>query len=337
MQTVAIVATESTVFSVLSGAMDILSSAGSLWGQLHNENSGAPLFKPFIVSNRRSRHITANGMQFKADYSFGDCPVPQIVFIPPIWMTPSDRSYLNNEPTQNWLRHCAEEGALITSACTGSLLLAGSGLLDGKTATTHWAFMATMRENHPDIEIKESHPLVESSKKPPIITAGGHASWQKLILHLIRLYADEPVAIRAARLFLLDTKAEPQSVYASALQTRTHNDAVIQRAEQWLVKHHSKPNPVEASCEQSGLPTRTFSRRFKQQTGLAPIKYVQGLRIEFSKELLLETSKLVEDIAVQVGYEDVSFFRRLFKKATGITPANYRRKFRMVEPVSGKG
>jgi len=179
-----------------------------------------------------------------------------------------------------WLRACHAGGAVIGTACSGALLLAHAGLLDGHDATTHWAFTEDFRRSYPAVKVCPGRALVASGSEQRLVMAGGGTTWLDLAIYLI---------------------ARMVSVEAAA--------------------------PVNAMIELSGLPERSFKRRFQQATGLAPLQYVHTLRIEEAKQMLESGDEPVEHIAIEVGYEDAGFFSRLFQRSVGVTPAQYRRRF----------
>ena len=335
MKKVAILSLSNTVSSVMVGSIDILSTAGRLWPDLVGAGQAAELFQTMLVAPERSTKAVNSNMRIIADHTFDNCPVPDIVFVPPIWLAPGDDKYLAQTAVFEWLREMAARRVLLTSACTGSLLLAAANLLDGVAATTHWAFAKTMRDNHPRVNLLEQHTLIEARTTTKVITAGGHAAWQNLVLHLIRIFGGEETAMQSARLFLLQGSADSQQSYACGVAKRFHDDALIRKAEGLFEKDFAAPDVVARARVELGLTERTFSRRFKRYTGYSPLAYVQGLRLEASKKQLAISTENIETIATAVGYEDVASFRRLFKKHTGLTPGAFRRKFAIPVPRAG--
>ena len=150
-----------------------------------------------------------------------------------------------------------------------------------------------------------------------------------MILYLIARYAGATAAQRVARFFALQWHQDGLTPYIVFQGKRDHHDSVILSAQQWLDKHFSTSHPVEEMIKHSQLAERTFKRRFTNATGLAPIAYVQRLRIEDAKRRLERTDAIIDEISWQVGYEDPAFFRRLFKRMTGLAPGAYRKRFRI--------
>ena len=221
--------------------------------------------------------------------------------------------------------------------CTGSVLLAEAGLLDGREATTHWSAAGLFSAWYPSVRLRPERILAPAGPEHRIITSGGAASWEDLALYLIARFCGEAEAVRTAKIFLFGDRSEGQLPYAAMARPRRHEDAVIARCQAWIAGHYAADNPVTRMVAQSGLPERSFKRRFKAATGYAPVDYVQTLRIEEAKQLLETTADPTDAVAHQVGYEDPAFFRRLFKRRTGVTPARYRQRFQSIAMVHEGG
>jgi transcriptional regulator GlxA family with amidase domain len=225
-----------------------------------------------------------------------------------------------------WLRERHAAGATVCSICTGAVVLAEAGLLDGEIATTHWSAVPLVARHYPRVRLEPGR-ILAPARGERVITSGGASSWEDLALFLIARVAGGPEAVRIAKIFLFGDRSEGQLLYAGARRPRRHDDAAVAGAQAWIGAHYATANPVAQMVARSGLPERSFKRRFRAATGYAPTEYVQTLRIEEAKQML-ETGDLATDaVAFEVGYEDPAFFRRLFKRATGVTPARYRQRF----------
>ena len=233
-----------------------------------------------------------------------------------------------------WLRRQFETGAMICSVCTGSLLLAASGLLDDREATTHWAAADMMRDAFPQVRLYPDRMLCASGPERRIVTSGGPGSWEDLALHLIARFCGPGEAVRIAKLFVLGDRSQGQLPFSLVGRPRRHSDAVVGAAQAWVADNYAKKTPVAEMVARSGLPERSFKRRFRAATGYAPMDYVQAVRIEEAKQMLETTGLGADAIAFEVGYDDPSYFRRLFRRKTGVTPGAYRRQFaRAVGPA----
>jgi transcriptional regulator GlxA family with amidase domain len=216
---------------------------------------------------------------------------------------------------------------VVASACSGAVLLGEAGLLQNCDATIHWGYVATLANNYPGIRVRPDQSLVLSGEAHRIIMAGGGSSWQDLALYLIARFVGLKEAIEVARVYMLQWHDLGQQPFASLMSLRQTRDAVINRCQEWVALHYKTHAPVAAMIKLSGLAERTFIRRFSEATGMTPLNYVHALRLEEAKQML-ETSDLpVEAIANEAGYEDASFFGRLFRRNVGLTPAQYRLRF----------
>jgi transcriptional regulator GlxA family with amidase domain len=257
----------------------------------------------------------------------GDIPRPDIICVPEVLSHPQEDIRGRYPVETSWLRECHEQGSIVASVCSGAFLLAEAGLLDDQQVTTHWAFCDAMRERYPRIRLCAQNSLLVSGDDNRLVLAGGGASCQDLALYLIARFAGIECAIQTARVHLVDWHNVGQQPFAHVAQSRQTEDALIARCQVWIAENYHEAAPVASVVAYSQLRERTFTRRFQQATGQTPIEYVQNLRIEEARHLL-ETGELsVEAIANTVGYEDASFFARLFKRHVGLTPAQYRRRF----------
>ena len=227
----------------------------------------------------------------------------------------------------DWIRERYYAGTLVCSSCTGALLLAETGLLDGREATQHWAFEPTFRRHFPKVKLNAAKVLVTTGDDDRIVMSGASAAWHDLVLYLIARLAGPAAARTIAKYFLLQWHSEGQAPYIEFHENTRHGDRVIVDAQNWLRHNSHRPGPVDAVVQRSGLTERSFNRRFRKATGLTPITYVQNLRVAAARHHLETNSTPVDEISVIVGYEDPSFFRRVFKRITGMTPRDYRRKF----------
>jgi transcriptional regulator GlxA family with amidase domain len=168
------------------------------------------------------------------------------------------------------------------------------------------------------------------------VTAGGTSSWHDLAIHIISRHCSPGEALRIAKVYLLKWHAEGQLPYASLKRIQLHADAAVRRAEKWLEEHFLDEDVVMTAVAASGIPERSLKRRFKAATGSTLVVYAQNLRIEEAKRLLETTDKLADDVGVAVGYENLAFFRRLFRRLTGLSPAQYRRMFKPIVEGAGK-
>jgi transcriptional regulator GlxA family with amidase domain len=192
------------------------------------------------------------------------------------------------------------------------------------------------RRRYPRVKFRPDPTLAFADPAGRIVTAGGTTSWHDLALHIIARHASPGEALRIAKVYLLKLHGEGQLPYRSLLRGHPHSDAAVRRCQASLEARFREADALPVAVAASGLPERTLKRRFRNATGTTPIDYLQNLRIEEAKRLLEATNVPVENIGFEVGYEDASFVRRLFKRKTGLTAGAYRRMFQAVPGSPGR-
>lgn len=223
-----------------------------------------------------------------------------------------------------WIQKQYQSGSVISSVCIGAFILARTGLLMNRNATTHWALKNEFRELFPEVTLLIDHLIIDDND---IITAGGLMAWGDLCLHLIAKYGDIPTMLEVARFFLIDPKGREQQYYKSFIPYRAHGDTSILEVQQWLQRNYRESITSIAMAKKAKLTQRTFIRRFQKATTYKPIQYVQLLRIQEARKLLELTTLPFNQITWQVGYNDVSAFHKLFSEHVGLTPGEYKKRF----------
>lgn len=321
---IAILALPQSTPAALYGLYEVFSSVGRTWEELTGEPAeGRPL---------SARVVTRGGAPITSALGFtitpnGDLSAADVVIVTDIAIPPEPELGTAWRDEIAWLRERHAAGAIICSVCTGTIVLAEAGLLDGLEATTHWSSVDFMRARYPSVRLAPQKILAPAGNGDQIITGGGATAWEDMALYLVARLSSSAEAVRIAKIFLLGDHSEGQLPFAGARKPKHHADGVVSAAQGWIVDNYHLSNPVARMIDQAGLTERTFTRRFRAATGYSPMDYVQTLRIEEAKHLLETTTTSVEVIAIEVGYEDPNFFRRLFKRKVGITPARYRQRF----------
>jgi len=324
---VAILAVPEVTASALYGMVDLFSSPGRDFQFITHGVAGDQRMRPYVVARDANRFRAANSVWVHPDHTLTDCPRPDIVCIPDFFVNPGESVAGQYEPEARWLKRAHEEGALLASACSGAVLLGEAGLLTNREATIHWGYVDTLTNNYPGVKVKAESSLVLSGEAHRIVMAGGGSSWQDLALYLIARFVGLREAIEVARVYILQWHDLGQQPFATLARSRQTSDAVIKQSQQWAESNFRKPAPVASMARLSGLPERSFARRFSKATGMKALDYVHALRLEEAKRLLETSDEAVEAIANDVGYEDSSFFGRLFRRKVGITPMQYRLRF----------
>jgi transcriptional regulator GlxA family with amidase domain len=331
---IALLAAPETSASVLYGLYDVLLSAGAVYSDMVTGAPGDELLDVRIVS--------ADGKPF---HCIGNIPVePQIsinqidsadaVVVCDMYTSIYDVPKGRYPREVEWLKRMHEKGALLTSVCSGSLLLAESGLLDGHQATAHWAYRDMFQRHFPKITFRNESVLCLAAEADRIVTAGGVSAWHDLTIYLIARYCGYQTAIETAKVFLISGHSDGQSPYSVMTRPMESSDGPIADCQVWIADNYATSKPAEKMAERSGLNARTFSRRFRAATGFNPIEYVQALRVEEAKQML-ETDQLSnDDVGAAIGYDDPASFRRVFKRGTGLSPAAYRKKFQRIAQIA---
>lgn len=292
--------------------------------------------RPFqieIVGERAGPLALASGVAVDVQRAVDDIGATDIVIVPSIVLRSAADGWVKGRYPKlvDWLRRVHERGALLCSACSGIFLLAETGLFDGRDATVHFGYAREFAAAHPAVPIHPDRVLVVSGLREELVSSGAAMTWHDMVLYLIARHAGATDAQEVARLFALQWHQDGMAPYIVFEGKADHGDAEIESAQRWLATHFSVANPVDEMIKRSKLAERTFKRRFTAATGLAPIAYVQRLRIEDAKRRLERTDAPVDEIGWRVGYEDGAFFRRLFRRTTGMSPGAYRKRFRIPE------
>lgn len=325
-----IVAVPESAGSALYGMLDVLSAAGNIWQALVGIQPQHRLFDVGIVSSSGKAFCCGNGIPVTPSCSAETDPEADIIIVPDIWLGPYENISGRYGDLIKWMRRRHRSGANLYSACSGSLLLAETGLLDGCDATSHWAYEDLFRQCYPKVKFRPEPNLAFADPAGRIVTAGGTTSWHDLALHIIARHACPDEAMRIAKVYLLKWHGEGQLPYAALVRRSPHADSVVKGCEEWLSKHFQEADALEKAAQRTALPERTLKRRFKAATGSTLIEHLQSVRIEHAKQLLETGNLSVDKISAEAGYEDASFFRRLFRRRTGVSPSQYRRMFQPV-------
>jgi transcriptional regulator GlxA family with amidase domain len=325
---VSLVALPDAALSTLTGIYDVL----NVFPLLALVNDRAEMAAPFfveIVGETAGLLELASGVPITVQRSIAEIDDTAIVIVPSVLLGPKGWETGRFPRLVDWVRKMHGQGAVLCSACSGIFLLAESGLFNGKDTTVHYVYASMFASVYPSVRIHPERVLVVSGECGELVSSGASMSWHDLVLYLITRWVGATAAQDVARLFALQWHQDGLMPYIVFEGKRNHGDGDIQSAQQWLDKHFSVAHPVEEMIKRSRLADRTFKRRFTQATGLAPLAYVQRLRVEDAKRRLERTEASVDEVSWKVGYEDPAFFRRLFKRTTGLAPGDYRRRFRI--------
>lgn len=223
------------------------------------------------------------------------------------------------------LRDRHARGCVLASVCAGAFVLGETGLLDGRAATTHWAHAEAFRQRFPRVRLDTDRLVVDEGD---IITAGGLMAWTDLGLRLVDRFLGSAVMRETAQVLLVDPSGREQRFYSAFAPRLNHGDAAILKVQHWMQADGGRETALPALARRAGLEERTFLRRFRKATGLTSTDYAQRLRIGRAREMLQAGALPVEAVAWEAGYRDPAAFRKVFLRIVGLTPGEYRRRFR---------
>lgn len=223
-----------------------------------------------------------------------------------------------------WLRQQHAAGTVLGGVCIGSIMLARSGLLDGRSATTHWSSAKSFAASYPAVRLEADKPIVDDGD---LITSAGLMAWSELGLRLVDRLMGPSVAADTARFLVIEHSASASQCGSNFAPLLRHGDGAVLKVQHWLQASGAVDVSVAAMAQEANLEERTFLRRFRNATGLKPTEYCQHLRVGKARQMLEFTNGTIDHIAWTVGYQDPSAFRAIFKKIIGLSPSDYRNRF----------
>jgi len=254
--------------------------------------------------------------------SFDNIKKPEMIILPAFMNI--DSSIRKHKKLVKWLIGQYDGGTVIGSICTGVFLLAKTGLLDGKSATTHYTAVEYFKKLYPKVNMIPDQMITDEGN---ILCSGGASSSEDLALYLIQKYVGDRVAVKCAKLFVRDFCRTSQAPYFEFKANKLHNDEQILLCQEWLEKNHKENITIKKLPEIAHMSQRTFERRFKKATGDTPLLYLQKIRVTSAKALLETTNQSFDEIAYKVGYNNCGAFRKIFVRNTNLLPSEYRNKF----------
>lgn len=319
---VAILAVDNCLSSSILGPFDTFSVANL---EYQNTDKIDILFDICVVSLDGCGVSPFSGPPIPVDMGINQCQDPDIIFIPVIYG--ELEHVLSSLHLKNWLIRENKRGAVICAVCAGVFLVAQTGLLNKRQATTHWHLADQFSAEFPEVILKKEKMIIDQGD---IITAGGVTAFMDLSLYIVSRFASKSLAAKLTRILLIDPVRRSQSPYIEFELNTSHSDTPILKTQAWMNENMTKSITISKLAQIAGLGERTFARRFKKATGDTPLEYLQYVRISTAKSLLETTNEPVDTIVYKTGYEDISSFRRLFKRATGLTPIGYRKRFSII-------
>ncbi|MFT0773356.1 MULTISPECIES: GlxA family transcriptional regulator [Psychrobacter] len=316
--------------SVLSGALDLFSFTGVSWQRFSNE-SVEPRFNVQIASLGGGDIRCSNRLIMQAHCDIRDVTECDLLLVPTIGDS-IDKVLKQNSELLPHLVRLANTKADIASNCSGAFFLAKAGLLDHKIATTHWGYANKFKADFPLVDLQENQFVTHSRSESTnhsgnIFCAAGGSAFYDLGLLLIERYCGREISTQVAKTQIIDSKRGSQNSYTNVTLHKPHSDHLIKQVQEYIEENFQHSLQVSSLATMVNITPRTLNRRFQSCVAMRPIEYIQAVRIEQAKRLLELGDVSIKSLADQVGYDDISSFTRLFKRATELTPKEYQDKF----------
>ncbi|WP_207433109.1 GlxA family transcriptional regulator [Sabulibacter ruber] len=297
--------------------------------ELRKASGQPPVFRITLLCD--GEEVSGEGFEKYTPQPIAQTPPQDLVLVPAFASENILQAVQSNARFLPWLQRQRSMGAEIASFCTGAFLLAASGLLDGKKATTHIRATTTLASCFPQVQVQPEAVVTQDNG---VFTSGGATSSFHLMLRLIQLHCGQEMAVQIAKYFAIDMDRTQQACFDTFSPSQNHGDALVAKAQKLIESDYSRLGSLEEIMEEIPASRRNIVRRFKQVTGITPIAYLQKVRMEAAKKLLEQTDQPILDVMLQAGYNDLKAFRQLFKKSTGLPPKAYREKFSGSRKVS---
>ncbi|HET7202627.1 MAG TPA: helix-turn-helix domain-containing protein [Steroidobacteraceae bacterium] len=308
--------------STALGPVEVFHSAGWLWNLLNGETQ-SPRFRVTTASLGSRRVMSPYGVELVAQKEMRDVRATDLIVVPSAGID-LDAQLEAHRDMYPWLRRHAAKGAYVAGVCAGAAYLAEAGLLDDREATTHWASAPELQRRYPAVKWRPDKMITEDRR---VVCSGGVYASIDLSLYLVEKFCGHEVAVQTAKSLVIGMPRARQTGYAVLPLSRPHDDDSIRSAEQSIERNFNRPLRIEDMARERHMSPRNFVRRFKSATGRTPGDYLQATRVAVAKQLLESGARSVQTVCDAVGYEDPAFFRALFKRHTGMSPAEYREHF----------
>jgi transcriptional regulator GlxA family with amidase domain len=313
--------------SSITGSFEILNRANAYWQKMGNKS---------LIEVRLASFVTE--LKFDAGFfsihpaNIKEIKKTDLVIIPSL-AHDYDKILKENKDLIIWITEQYKNGAEIASICTGAFLLAATGLLEGKSCSTHWNAATGFRRLFPNINLHVDKLL---TVEKGIYTNGGAYSFLNLMLFLVEKYFDRQTAIYCSKVFQIDIERTSQSPFFVFQTQKNHGDELICKAQTYIEENLSAKISFEKLASKLAISRRNFDRRFIKATGNTPVEYLQRVKVEVAKSTLENGRKNIFEVMHDVGYSDDKAFREVFKKITGISPLDYKAKYNKKAVLSSR-
>lgn len=270
------------------------------------------------------KKLWRKALNTEREQPLGTEKVYDLVIIPAMRSAKIDEVVREERLLVDWLKQQHRQNADLASICIGAFLLAETGLLKGKSVTTNVRFADHFRQRYPDVQVQDDKIIVDQGN---ISTCGGAFIFTTFMIYLIEKYFGHGEAIMVSKILMINTHQQPQHTFSVFQHQRDHSDENIMEAQLFIEKDYQHTPSMEQLAGRCNMSTRNFIRRFERATGNTPLAYLQRVRIEAAKKLLENSNETMEQIAAKCGYDDIGFFRKVFKRHVAINPKEYQKKY----------
>jgi transcriptional regulator GlxA family with amidase domain len=292
---------------------------------LKNANK-PPQFKIQLAGLSKKIEVNDGSISINTDVHIKDIKKTDLIIIPAISGDIKTALKLNKDFIP-WIIQQYKNGAEVASLCIGAFLLASTGLLDGKTCSTHWQHVDEFKKMFPEVNVANEKIITIQNG---LYTSGGATAYWSLLLYLVEKYTNREMAIMASKFFLLDISRNSQSPFIIFRGQKEHDDCEILKAQEFIEHHYQDKITIDLLSDKFRIVRRTFERRFKKATNNTVIEYMQRVKTEAAKKQLEHGRKTVNEVMYDIGYNDAKAFRDVFKKITGMSPVDYRNRYNRV-------
>lgn len=294
------------------------------------ENSGnPPLFDVKFVGATPEIRLDDGLYTVNVDCALDEVGETDLIIIPPM-SGDMETAVLENREYVDWIRMQYERGAEVASLCVGAFILAETGLLNGQECSTHWKTVNEFRKKYPEVELVDYRIITDHNG---LYTSGGANSYWNLLVYVVQKFTNRDIAIRTSKYFEVEIDRNNQAPFMIFEGYKLHPDEPILDAQDYIEKHYKERITIAFLSEKFNMSRRTFQRRFKAATHETVIEYLQKIRMEAAKKMLELNRLSIGEVMFEVGYNDPTAFRDVFKKITGITPSVYKSKYELMIPV----
>jgi transcriptional regulator GlxA family with amidase domain len=319
MKTISILVPETAVPATIVNPRYLFTAVNSFFAAAGH----SPFFNVQLVAASHDVVLNDGIITLHADKLLKEVTETDLIIIPAI-SGDVESAITGNQELIPWIIERYKQGAEIASLCIGAFLLAETGLVNGRTCSTHWLYANEFRCRYPEVTLADQRVVTDQNG---IYSSGGANMHWNLLLYLVEKYTSREMAVTAAKFFVLDTELQSQLPFAMFRGQKNHDDTAILNAQNYIENNFREKLTVDVLADRFAIGRRTFERRFKKATANTVVEYIQRVKIEAAKTLLEKARKSVNEVMFDVGYADAKAFRDLFRKITGLTPLEYRNKF----------